>query len=74
MKANSRPQHKKSAAPKANCKKNPPIPGWGLACQPPSSFRKTRRGREPQVHERERERTSGSSFRATLALLEILKV
>jgi len=45
-----------------------------LACQAPSSLRKTRRGREPQVHERERERTSGKSSRATLALLEILKV
>lgn len=73
MKTNSRPQRKKSAAPKANRKKNPPSPGPAGMSAPILSQEDQERERAPSSWERERERTSGKSSRATLALLEILK-
>ncbi len=47
MKANSRPQRKKSAAPKANRKKNPPSPGPAGMSAPILSQEEQERERAP---------------------------
>jgi len=55
MKANCRPQCKKSAAPKANCKKNPPSPGPFGMSGPILSQEDQERERAPSSWERKRE-------------------